>query len=339
MPVDLNEDRMLASMRVLDAADRLRAGEARNAQEQRQNRALELDAQRVGIAEQQAAMEAERNSLAKQRFELDLRNEQAVLREEQRNINAENVKLWEKNRAAEAASYAAVAVPNINLDTPEGTKELSNWLSYVESNGVDDESKRMIFGAKMREKDVKTEYRVRTQVEALGNDGMEVYDAFRKNLQYDPEKSGRLASKSVRAQQTYAYWQKLAEENGVAFIPTPEDMASMKKRIGASEKLDDGMSGNTFDASAHFWDIDAVNAVVSKYVTPELKKKVALDAAKTERDTREQEARISKTISESRQAEANAAKASFEAGVYKNLPNTNAAPTRTPSPAANLFTN
>lgn len=113
----------------------------------------------------------------------------------------------------------------------------------------------------------------------------------------------------------------------------------MKKRIGASEKLEDGMSGNTFDASAYFWDIDAVNAVVSKYVTPELKKKVALDAAKTERDTREQEARISKTISESRQAEANANKAAFEASIINNLSSGNAAPSRTRSPAADLFTN
>lgn len=305
MPVDLNEDRMMASMRVLDAADRLNAQANRDKQIQMQEKALLID--------------FERNELSKATFE--------------RQQNMDRLQIWQKGEAETAASYAAAEVPKINLDTPDGEKQLANWLSYAQAKGVSEDSVRTIFGSKMREKDVKVEFRARQQAEALGAEGLELYDAFRKTG-IDPDKASRLAIKSEQAKSTLAYWQKFAEEKGTAFIP---DMAKIKKRVGVSDSVQ--INENTFDATPYFYDTDALYSEISSKLSPELQTLAKRETDKAGREAREQEATIGLKTAQGKEAEANAAKASFEAGVYKNLQNTNAAPTGNKSPVADLFTN
>ena len=270
------------------------------------------------MQEKQLLIDFERNELAKATFE--------------RQQNMDRLQIWQKGEAETAASYAAAEVPKINLDSPDGEKQLANWLSYAQAKGVSEDSVRSIFGSKMREKDVKTEFRAREQAEALGAEGLELYDSFRKTGM-DPDKASRLAIKSEQAKSTLAYWQKFAEDKGTAFIP---DMAKIKKRVGPSDSVT--INENTFDATPYFYDTDALYSEISSKLSPELQALAKRETDKAGREAREQEATIGLKTSQGKEAEANAAKAAFEANVYKNLPSGTAAPARTPSPAANLFT-
>lgn len=300
---DPEQDNLLKVGRVVQILDTLDSMDRRSHQMEMQEKQLLID--------------FERNELAKATFE--------------RQQNMDRLQIWQKGEAETAASYAAAEVPKINLDTPDGEKQLANWLSYAQAKGVSEDGIRTIFGSKMREKDVKAEVRAREQAEALGAEGLELYDSFRKTGM-DPDKASRLAIKSEQAKSTLAYWQKFAEEKGTAFIP---DMAKIKKRVGPSDSVT--INENTFDATPYFYDADALYSEISSKLTPELQALAKRETDKAGRDAREQEARTRKESSQADAAAAAAEEARFRANL---LPTTGGAtPTRTPSPAAKLFPN
>lgn len=327
---DPDQDNLLKVARAVQILDTVDSLDRRDQQMEMQNKQLLL--------------EAERNELGKV--------------EAQRLQDLDRLKIWEKGRAETAASYAAAEVSKIDLDTPEGEKALDNWLSYTKANGVSGDDIQIIFGGKMRERDVKAEYHARQQAEALGADGLELYNAFRSSTGPDgnamgPKKASNLAIESKRAQATLAYWQEKADKAGVPFVLTSEDWGKIKQRIGADptasaptgitpagpNSLNNSPTVNytTFDPRPVYYNIDGINEAVEKHLKPKLDALSLRDDQKAARDAREQEATIGLKTSQGKEAEANATKATFEANVYKNLPSGTAAPSRTPSPVGNLF--
>jgi hypothetical protein len=255
----------------------------------------------------------------------------------QRQQDQDRLDVWNKTRAEEATSYAAKSVMEIDVSTPEGEKKLGDWMSYVRANGVGEDSVKTLFGTKLNEITIRKEKEAEEESRALGNDGILLYKAL-KNSGVDTESSRNFASKSSQAQQTLAKYQKYAEEKGVAFVLDESDWASITQRVGQAPTVPIG--SGSFDPRPVYYDLEAVNRVISKKFTPEMAKMVKQDTDAAERKAQLETAQIAKTNAETEQAKANAVKANFEAGVYRNVGTPGAtSPGRTPSPASDLFTN
>ena len=248
---DPQGDALMKAAQSLQMIDQIDAMSRRDQQMQMQAKGLELENERIGLANVEA----------------------------QRRQDEDAIKLWNKSRSETAASYAAAEVPKINLDHPDGEKQLGNWMSYAQAEGVTDDSIKAVFEPRLRELGVKKEYRARAQVEALGAEGIELYDAFIRNG-IEPARASRLAIKSEDAKKTLAYWQTFAEKKGTAFIP---DLAKVKKRVGAADSAQ--INENTFDATPYFYDSEALYAEIASKLSPELK-------TASELEKRDKEAKI-----------------------------------------------
>jgi hypothetical protein len=289
------QDRLLSATRYREAAD---------ARVARQEESVRKD---IGLI-----LEAQRNDIAQSEMDLRLRNEQKV-------IEQQKLQLWQENEKATASSYAAAALPKIDVRTPEGEQELGNWVSYVKAKGVSDQEMDSIFGVKLRESKVYSELRTQSQVQALGEEGLDTYDSF-KSMGLDSRRASRLARNSIQAKDQLSGWQKLAEENDIPFIVTSEDLSSMRKRIGPQDSVIDGSGGGTFDAAPYAYDLDGVNAFLSRTVTPELRKLAQRQDAASERTVRAEEQKIALDAAKTKEAEANAKKATWEASLYGDSP-------------------
>jgi hypothetical protein len=278
------EDRLL---RTAQYRQRVDARVANEADEWRKNEALLLDAARMDLG----------------------------LRNEQKQLEQEKLQLWEKNRATEAASYAAAAVPLIDLNSPDGEKELGNWMSYARANGVPNEEMQLLFGSQIRARDVKTELRDRSQVQELGEDGLIVYEAF-TDIGVSSKQARRLAQSSAKAQKTLAYWQDVADKAGIPFVIAPEDLRSMKKRVGVQDTVSIATSDNTFDASVFAYDLDQVNAFLARAVDPQLKELAKQQAADRERTVKAEEQKNELTAAQIKKTKADAEEAISRAGLY-----------------------
>lgn len=245
--------------------------------------------QEVGLHIQAAGLELDRQRV-------NLANVEA-----QRRQDEDALKLWNKSRSETAASFAAAEVPKIDLDHPDGEKQLGNWMSYAQAEGVSEDSIRAVFEPRLRELGVKKESRAREQAATLGGEGLSLYNAFNKlkdndgNPLMDPERATELAIQSKQARETLSYYQKLAADNKAAFILTNEDWAKIRKRVGkggavqvptssgGANTLGNGLT-EEFDPRPVYYDLDAVTQVISERLGPQLKSAQELaakeDAAK-----------------------------------------------------------
>ena len=250
-------------------------------------------AQSLQMIDQIDAMGRRDQQMQMQATGLDLENQRIGLAnvEAQRRQDEDALKLWNKSRSETAASYAAAEVPKLNLDDPDGEKQLGNWMSYAQAEGVTDDSIKAVFEPRLRELGVKKEYRAREQATTLGNEGLSLYNAFNKlkdadgNPLMDPDRANELATQSKQARETLAYYQKLAADNKTAFILSNEDWAKIKKRVGkggAGSSVQVPTSGGgastvgnglteEFDPRPAYYDLDAVTQVISERLGPQLK--------------------------------------------------------------------
>lgn len=143
------EDRLLSATRHYES---IQAEVNRQKNDLRQDLGLVLEAQRNDIAQKQ----------------LDT------------NLHMQKMELWKQDRAATAASYSAAEVPKIDMDAPDAEKQLGNWMSYAQANGVESGTFKDIFGPRLNELAVKKELRARETAETLGAEGLGLYDALRK---------------------------------------------------------------------------------------------------------------------------------------------------------------
>lgn len=285
---DPEEDTLLKVARAAQVLDTLDAMDRRDQQTEMQWKGL--------------ALEQERNDLGKI--------------EAQRRQDQDRLEIQNKTRSENALKESTLKVAEIDVSTPEGEKELGKWMSYARANGVDDNSMRTTFGHKLNELGVIKESRIREQAQSLGNEGLSLFEALKKEG-VEPERAHSLASQSVQAKQTLAAWQKYAEEKGVPLILDDNDISGIRQRVGQAPTVPIG--SGSFDPRPVYYDLDAVNRAVSKNLTPELKKMVEQDNAKRTLEMQEKQANITLKQAQGKEAEANAVKANFEAGVYKNL--------------------
>lgn len=304
-PIDYTgNDRLLNAMRYRESV------------ENRIHRAEQTEIQWNGLM-----LEQERNELGKI--------------EAQRRQDQDRLEIQNKTRAENALKESTLKVAEIDVSTPEGEKELGKWMSYARANGVDDNSMRTTFGHKLNELGVIKEAKIREDAEALGSEGLSLFESFRE-MGVSSNRARDLASQSSQARQTLAAWQKYAEEKGVPLVLDENDYASIKKRVGSDPKVQ--IADGSFDPRPAYYDLEAVNQVIAKKLTPELAKMVKQETDAAARKAREDEANISLKLSQGKEAEANAVKATFEAGVYNKAGTPGAAsPERTPSPASTLF--
>lgn len=306
---DPEEDNLLKVARAVQIMDTMDSMDRRDQQTEMQLKGL--------------ALEQERNDLSKIAA--------------QRQQDQDRLEIQNKTRAENALKESTLKVAEIDVSTPEGEKELGKWMSYARANGVDDNSMRTTFGHKLNELGVIKEAKIREDAEALGSEGLSLFESFRE-MGVSSNRARDLASQSSQARQTLAAWQKYAEEKGVPLMLDENDYASIKKRVGSDPKVQ--IADGSFDPRPAYYDLEAVNQVIAKKLTPELARMVKQDTEATARKAQLETAQIGKTNAEAKEAEANAVKATVEAGYYKNVGTPGAAsPGRTPSPASTLFTN
>jgi hypothetical protein len=236
----------------------------------------------MGRRDQQAAFQKE--SLDRQmemrlkEFDLEKQRVDLGLVAAQRQQDQDSLSLWNKTRAETAMSYSSKAAIEIDVSSPDGEKKLGDWMSYARANGVDDNSIRSIFGNKLNELGVRKESQIQEQAKALGDDGLILFEAIKKTG-VDSAQAQSLASQSAQAQQTLAAWQKYAKEKGVPLVLDAADYASIKKRVGGTPNVQ--IADGAFDPRPAYYDLDAVNEVISKRLTPELKAQVERETYNT----------------------------------------------------------
>jgi hypothetical protein len=351
---DPEEDNLLRVSRAVQIIDTMDGIDHRDYQRglAAQNFLLEQEKFNSQLEEQQRAntrfyqglaLEKERNGLAQDRMDLDLRNEKRAVEEER-------LKVWKENKAVEAASASAAMLPSIDLNDPEGEKSFYNLLSYARANYVPEDSIRSTFGPGLDQLGKIKEERATQRIQTLGAEGVALYEAL-KTLPKEgsfmtPERAANLALQSRKAQETLAYYQKFAEEKGVAFDIPPEEMKKIRKRIGGATESFVSVptsagftpgSGNQlpadtsdiFDPRPVLYDMEAVQEVLSKYVNPELRKAADAAAAK-------EAAGLALTKANTRKADAEATKAEAEAKWYGAAGGA-VAPTTGRDPGVDLF--
>lgn len=315
MPVDLNEDRMLAAARVMDAANRLGSRSQQAAFQQAglnlREREMQQEAafQQAGLGMREREME-----MRLKEFELDQQRVGLGLVEAQRKQDQDRLDIWNKTRAETAMSYSSKAAMEIDVSSSDGEKKLGDWMSYARANGVDDDSIRSIFGTKLNELAVRKEAQINEQAKALGDDGLILFEAIKKTG-VDSAQAQSLASQSAQAQQTLAAWQNYAKEKGVPLVLDASDYASIKKRVGDNQsvKIADG----EFDPRPVYYDLDAVNQVISKRLTPELKAQVEQETYDRTLWQNDQLAATQNKWANAAQSQASANKAATETAILK----------------------
>lgn len=272
MSDNLDQDRLLAASRVQSAAQDLI-----NSQNQEANRYWD-DQLRL----------ANHNLLATQQaFEIGNK-----MREIQQ----------QENRARVGGEVAA-AISTLNLDAPDADKQLMGLRKRALEVGMDPRDINSMFEYPEREMGVKMEFRERERAAALGESGLDLYDAFREikkpdgSSMYSPQRSSRLARESVEAERTLSYWQDRAEKAGVAFILDENDWAKVRQKIGEPPSI-----AGEYDGRPVVYNFQEVMNVVRSKLTPEFVKKVKAEGRLAEAEVkikeqdailREQEATVS----------------------------------------------
>lgn len=346
---DPGEDNLLKVARAVQAIDTIDQIDHRGYQRNlaAQNFLLEQEKFKSQLDEQGRAnarfyegleVDKQRNQLAQDKLDLDLRTEKRAVEEER-------LKVWKEGKATEAASASAAKLPSIDLNDPEGEKTFYNLLSYARANYVSEDTVRSTFGPGLEQLGRIKEERATQQAQTLGADGLALYEALRTlpdGSYMTPERASNLALQSKKAQETLSYYYKLAEEKNTAFVIPPEEMKKIKKKIGGTKDSSvsvpsspsgpNALSGDTYetwDPRPDFYDLDAVQEVISKYVSPELKKAADAEAAKEAAD-------VALTKANTRKAGAEATKAEAEAKWYGAVGGA-AAPTTGRDPGVDLF--
>jgi len=211
----------------------------------------------------QMAIEVQRYNIAKQQLELDLRKERKL-------IDQKKLEMWKEDKAREALSYAAAAIPHIDMDSPDGEKKLTDWILYARANYVYEDSIQFIFGNKIRERNKKIELLEKSRAEALGAEGLKIYKAFLEEG-VPPNNATLLAMQSIKAHEILTYWKNLAMGHGIPFDIPLEEMKNIKKRIGKEVGFTNPVTGRYFDASIYYYDLEATNAAISKNANNYLK--------------------------------------------------------------------
>jgi len=262
-----DEDRLLNTIRVIGALDTLDSMDRRDQQDAFQQEALNRQ------------MEMRQKDFQLERERLDL-----GLATAQKQQDQDRLKIWNETRAEAAASHAALGVPKIDLDSPDGETQLGNWMSYAKAHGVQESSIQAIFEPRVRELAVKKEYSARAQAEALGADGLRLYNALRTSPGSDgnpmsPVEASDLAIKSKGAQKALADAQVYAQEKGMPFTLSSEDWKKIRKKIGTNTSVSaptgvipsgpnsvnsaDEPEYTKFDPRPIYYDMDGVNEVLN----------------------------------------------------------------------------
>jgi hypothetical protein len=263
-------DRLLDTIRVIGALDTLDSMDRR---------------------EQQAAMEAKQMEMRLKEFQLNETQEARLASQQKFNVEQQIGKNIKEARSNSALAAINQQLPNLDFNSPEHEAQYGKLKSFAREHFVDDQGMQTTFGAYDEVMGRKKAERNTLQASELGEEGYAVYDAL---LKYKPDldtsKALRLVKNSEKAKALYFWWQDYAAKNGVAFAPDANDQASLTKKIGADDSTATPVlagSGNlqqsqSFDLREEVWDLQAVNNLVAKYVTPKLadieKRKVAADA-------------------------------------------------------------
>ena len=316
------EDTLLKIAKSVQILDTLDSMDRRDAEAAFQRSSLDLrerDMQQQKTLRERE-MQQQKDSLDRQmemrlkEFELDQQRVGLGLVEAQRKQDQDRLDIWNKTRAETAMSYSSKAAMEIDVSSPEGEKKLGDWMSYARTNGVDDDSIRSIFGTKLNELGARKEAQINEQAKALGDDGLILFEAIKKTG-VDSAQAQSLASQSIQAQQTLAAWQKYAKEKGVPLVLDADDYASIKKRVGNAQSVQ--IADGAFDPRPAYYDLDAVNQVISKRVTPELQKQVEQEAYDRTLWQNDQLAATENKWASAAQSRASAEKTTTEATILK----------------------
>ena len=276
--------------------------------------------QQAGMDIREREMQQQKESLDRQmqmrlkEFDLEKQRVDLGLVAAQRQQDQDSLNLWNKTRAETAMSYSSKAAMEIDVSSPEGEKKLGDWMSYARANGVDDDSIRSIFGTKLNELGVRKEAQINEQAKALGDDGLILFEAIKKTG-VDSARAQSLASQSIQAQQTLAAWQKYAKEKGVPLVLDADDYASIKKRVGNAQNVT--IADGAFDPRPAYYDLDAVNQIISKRLTPELKAQVEQEAYNTTLYQNDLKAATDTKLANAAQSRASAEKTTTETTILK----------------------
>lgn len=297
---DPNEDSLLKAAKAVQILDTLDSMDRRD--------------QQAAMQAKQYELQVKQQEMRLKEFELEKQRADLGLVAAQRQQDQDSLNLWNKTRAETAMSYSSKAAVEIDVSSPDGEKKLGDWMSYARANGVDDNSIRSIFGNKLNELGVRKEKQIEEQAKALGDGGLILFEAIKKTG-VDSAQAQSLASQSAQAQQTLAAWQKYAKEKGVPLVLDAADYASIKKRVGGTPNVQ--IADGAFDPRPAYYDLDAVNEVISKRLTPELKAQVERETYNTTLYQNDLRAATESKRANAEQSRASAQKTATETTILK----------------------
>ena len=261
------EDKLDKALRAVQILDTLDVMDRRGQQSALQQQQLDLDKRRL---ESLKEYEQRRATIEEREFNLQKQRLERMQRDQERLNEQWKLDQWKESRAREALSYAAAELYKIDLMSPDGEKKLNDWIEYARANGVSEDSLQIIFGGKIRERNLNNNLRYKLLCDSLGEDGMILYEAFLKQG-VSPDQASLLAKRSKKAKKILDHLQKLALAHGITFEIPIEEMDRIKKRVGQEAGFVNPISGKYLDTSIYYWDFESLLAAFNTHASQQLK--------------------------------------------------------------------